>query len=348
MSRSPRVSVLLPVHNGMPYLPEAVNSILGQSFRDFELLLLDDGSTDATPAFALGIDDGRVRYIRLEKVGLVESLNHGLRVAAGGVIARMDGDDIAEPDRLECQYNELRARPQCVLLGCDFDQVGPTGESLEDNPYRLFSDSALRWQMLFCTPFLHPGVMYPREVVQRVGGYRKQFDVAEDYDLWTRLAFAGEVANHPRKLMRKRIHPTAVSVVQVERGVAQSATIAAAYAGRLFPGIEPERIADLFCFYQARDPRSSNPRELVTTFDGLCSRFQEAFSWDEELAAAMASVRQRLRWRCIQRARSQGYDIYKGLSWLTVARHFDPEKGGLLRMAARGARRLLSRAGAHR
>src|SRR4051812_31537258 len=104
MSSTPLISVLLPVHNGMPYLPEAVESILGQTFPRLELLLIDDGSTDDTPRYARSLGDRRVCYHRLEKVGLVGALNYGLSVARADRVARMDADDISVPDRLTRQY----------------------------------------------------------------------------------------------------------------------------------------------------------------------------------------------------------------------------------------------------
>src|SRR5262245_4369124 len=101
MSSQPAISIVLPVHNGIPYVRQAVESLLGQTFRDFELLAVDDGSTDETPQYLRSLADPRVRYHRLEKVGLVATLNYGLERACGAAIARLDADDIAYPSRLE-------------------------------------------------------------------------------------------------------------------------------------------------------------------------------------------------------------------------------------------------------
>src|SRR5262245_36140263 len=109
MSASPAISVLLPVHNGMPYLPETVASILAQTCTDFELLAIDDGSTDDTPRYLNSLHDLRIRYHRLNKVGLVGALNYGLEQARAPLVARIDGDDIALPERLARQIDYFRA-----------------------------------------------------------------------------------------------------------------------------------------------------------------------------------------------------------------------------------------------
>src|SRR5262245_16760047 len=117
MYQAPRISVLLPVRNAMPFLPETMASLWEQSFRDFEVLALDDGSTDDTPSYLASLRDPRLLVIRLNKVGLPSALNQGLELARAPIVARLDGDDVAHPDRFRLQFDYLKQHRECILLG---------------------------------------------------------------------------------------------------------------------------------------------------------------------------------------------------------------------------------------
>lgn len=214
----PEVTVLMAVHNAAPFLREAVDSVLGQTFKDFEFLIIDDGSTDATGELLATYTDTRIRVIRLvENSGLVAALNVGIDESRGDLIARMDGDDICEPRRLELQVAFLRQHPQVLLLGTGFVLIGTDGYPFERVLYPT-DDAVLQERLLDGSQFCHPSVMMRPDVVRRLGGYR---DVgrgpAEDYDLWLRIAEQGQIANLPEVLLRYRVHEGQTSVSKLVR-----------------------------------------------------------------------------------------------------------------------------------
>jgi hypothetical protein len=332
------ISVLMPVHNGMPYLPETVESVLAQSFRNFELLAIDDGSTDATADYLKALNDPRVKYHRLNKVGLVGALNYGLERATAPLIARIDADDLALPDRLALQVAHLDQNPDCVLLGCDFDEIDPEGRVIGANDFRMTTDAALRWQLLFTTPFLHPGVAFRRAAALQIGGYRKTYDVAEDYDMWVRLSAVGRIASLPDRLMRKRMHPTAVSVVHRERGQTQSSEIAANYAAQIGAGLDPVAVSELYWFYViGRKPTRCSVRDLIRTARAARAHFLKGDD-NPDLATAVRDTEQTLRRRCVAHLRREWFRPLRALGWLRAIKGFDPDRGGLLQGALRFAR----------
>ena len=208
---SPQVTVLLPVRNGSAHLSAALESILAQTFVDFELLVIDDGSTDATPEILRAVRDPRLRVVtNPQNIGLVPTLNRGLELARGEFIARQDHDDISLPERLEKQVAFLRAHPDCVLLGTEAVQTDAQGRKA----FRLLRPHGvedIRWYLCFDNAFIHSSVMFRREpVCQEFGGYAPSFH-SEDYALWSRIARARETANLPDPLLLYREHGSSVT-----------------------------------------------------------------------------------------------------------------------------------------
>ncbi len=205
---TPRISVLIPVRNGGDYIDAAVASMRRQTCHDLEIVVVDDASTDRTASLLArhAAEDGRIRVLPAKGAGIVDALNQGLAEARGDLVARMDADDVSEPDRLARQAAEMDARPELVLLGTGaavIDARGRVGAliAVETDPARLVERLRLE------NPFFHPTVVMRRRAVEAAGGYRRQFALAEDYDLWTRLARQGVVANLPDALLRLRRHP---------------------------------------------------------------------------------------------------------------------------------------------
>nr|WP_275983432.1 glycosyltransferase family 2 protein [Paenibacillus hamazuiensis] len=204
------VTVLLPVFNGIPYIEEAIISVLSQTFTDFEFLLIDDGSRDGTLQLLQGWQarDGRIKVVVHEtNRGLIASLNEGLSLATGKYIARMDADDVCLPHRLQRQVEFMEAHPEIGVCGGQASYTG-TGR-ITTNP--LDHEQIKCFQLFWCA-FTHPSVMMRKSVLDQYGIRYQPYPHAEDYDLWNRLAKVCGLVNLPDVLVVKRDHPAQVSV----------------------------------------------------------------------------------------------------------------------------------------
>ena len=210
----PEVSILMPVYNAERYLPESVESILSQSFCDFEFLIFDDGSTDRSLSILeeYAKRDTRIHIYPRPHRGYVPWLNEGIRIAQGEFIARMDADDIAMKDRLACQVEFMREHPSYVAVGSDCLAIDPDGAELHrigyDLNHRVDAESLLAGES---EGLAHPTTMLRREVLVRVGGYREEYEFLEDYDLWFRLVELGPLGLVPKILLKHRLHCKSVS-----------------------------------------------------------------------------------------------------------------------------------------
>jgi glycosyltransferase involved in cell wall biosynthesis len=210
---APVVSVVMSVFNGQAFLREAIESILSQTFHDFEFLVIDDGSTDSTAGIlaSYASRDGRMRVVHHENKGRAASLNIGINIATGGYIARMDADDIALPHRLQEQLDFMERHAEVGLLGGAAEVINRAGQIL--SIYRPpLEDSEIRSTLVHHNVFFHPTVVMRKEVVVASGGYRKALLDADDYDLWLRIAERSQLANLGEPVLRYRIHPDQVSV----------------------------------------------------------------------------------------------------------------------------------------
>lgn len=212
VQNSPLLSVILPVYNGLPYLRQAVESVLAQSFADFELIVINDGSRDASQALLETFDDPRMRLVQQENRGLAATLNIGIAQARGRYIARQDQDDICLPGRFEKQVDFLEANAGVMLLGTAAEIW--QGDKRTERVMRHALDCpALKFGLLFNNYFIHSSVMLRRSVFDRVGGYSedKARQPPEDYELWSRIAREFDVANLPDILMAYREVPGSMS-----------------------------------------------------------------------------------------------------------------------------------------
>ncbi len=210
MNGAPRVTVLMPVYNGEAYLREAVASILGQSFTDFELLVINDGSCDRSVDVLTSFDDHRIRLVHnTQNLGLIASLNRGFELSQGEYIARMDCDDISLPERLEKQVAFLDAHPNAGVCGTWFRKFGQGVHKVvrwESAP------DSVRSAMLFSCSLAHPTIMLRRCVFDSYGlRYDPEYLHAEDYDLWVRALKYMDMANLPEVLLDYRVHPDQVT-----------------------------------------------------------------------------------------------------------------------------------------
>jgi glycosyltransferase involved in cell wall biosynthesis len=265
---SPTVSVVMSVYNGEEFLAQAVESILAQTFSDFEFVIIDDGSKDKTAEILDGYAkrDGRVRVFPQENRGRAESLNRGIEVSRGRYIARMDADDVSLPNRLKEQVEFLNVHQSVGLLGGAYEHIDARGVVLGIVP-ALQADAELRTRMLTWNAMCHPAVIMRKDIVTVAGGYRKQFLDADDYDLWLRMIEHCQVANIGHPLLRYRIHAGQVSVRNMKHQIwcvfAARASAACRKRG------EADPLSDVNCI----------TRELVASL---------GFS-DEEIGRAMVS-----------------------------------------------------------
>jgi glycosyltransferase involved in cell wall biosynthesis len=217
MRGEPAVTVLMAVYDGERYLREAVESVLGQTRGDLELRVVDDGSTDATPDMLAEYAraDARVVIHRLSHAGRSGALNFGCRRARAGLIARLDADDVALPERLERQLAFLEENQEVALLGGGALLIDEEGEVFGRDRVPT-ADAEIRRALEHSSPFYHPNVVFRKSAVEAVGGYRPAFDPAEDYDLWLRIAERHPVANLGEFVGRYRMYPQQESVVLAE------------------------------------------------------------------------------------------------------------------------------------
>jgi glycosyltransferase involved in cell wall biosynthesis len=209
MTDLPLVSVVMPVYNGELYLAEAIQSILAQSYRNFEFLIVDDGSTDGSPQIINKYKnlDSRVKLIRhVRNQGLVSALNTGFQAAQGKYLARMDQDDISLPERFSLQVEHLEAFPEVGLLGCRVHHIDATGRLLYVPPLYL-DDLSIQWHILFQNTFYHPTVMLRKSVLDQLNlRYDPAHENAEDFGLWSRLLEHTQGENLPEVLLHYRFH----------------------------------------------------------------------------------------------------------------------------------------------
>jgi glycosyltransferase involved in cell wall biosynthesis len=204
--KDPKVTVLMPVYNGEKYLREAIDSILNQTFTDFEFLIIDDGSTDNTAALIKSYEDTRISFIQNNSnKGLVYSLNRGLDFAKGEYIARIDCDDIADPERINKQTFYLETHPKIGIIGSCYLAFNTQSKNLRFG-HLPNTDYKIRWTSLLNNPFAHPTIMLRKDTLRKHNlKYDKNFPFTEDYDLWTRLLKFTKGVNLSQTLILYRI-----------------------------------------------------------------------------------------------------------------------------------------------
>lgn len=198
----PRISVIMPAYNAQQYIAEAIDSILGQTFSDFELIVLNDCSRDATGEIVRSYSDSRLVYVENEEnLGVAGTLNRGLALASGEYIARMDSDDISLPQRFAQQVAFLDANPQVIACGSNAILFGDTQGKTE----MPTDDRSIRLRMALTNPFVHPSMMLRKSALEGIG-YDCTFEGREDYRMWMVLSQRGELQNLPQPLLQYRLH----------------------------------------------------------------------------------------------------------------------------------------------
>jgi len=201
----PKISVIMPAYNAEQYIGEAMDSILGQTFGDFEFIILNDCSTDRTEEIILSYDDPRIVYLKNENnLGVAATLNRGLEMARGEYIARMDADDISLPQRFEKQIAYLDAHPEVAVLGTNIEIFNENGTISEG--WFTTDPAQMRVDMFFACGLAHPSVMMRTAAIRDLGGYDPAYNGLEDYELWCRVLERHEITTLPELLLRYRKH----------------------------------------------------------------------------------------------------------------------------------------------
>ncbi len=209
-ARSPKISVIMSVYNGAPYVGAAIESILAQTYADFELIIINDGSTDESSAIIKSYSDPRIRLFEQANRGLVPSLNRALSAAKGVYLARHDADDISHPDRFMKQIEYLESNPRIAIVGSSIQVMNTQGTILHEH-HVLLNNAELKHELLIRSPFAHGSVMIRAEALKRTGSYDSHYWPAEDYELWIRLGSVGKFHNLDECLYRYREHEGSIS-----------------------------------------------------------------------------------------------------------------------------------------
>jgi glycosyltransferase involved in cell wall biosynthesis len=219
LTANPLISVVMPVHNALPFLDESINSILEQTLSDFEFVILDDASTDGSVELLRkwSLRDRRIHlYESKERLGLSGSSNAVTSKARAPMVARMDADDIAHPERLRRQWNIIEGRPDVAVIGTLCNGIDARGREVRPRD---------RWRLVrrsVYVPFPHGSAMFRREVFDQVGGYNEASDGGEDQDLFSRMAARGRVLTLPDVLYSYRYHSSNVTLINGTRAVGEN------------------------------------------------------------------------------------------------------------------------------
>lgn len=238
----------MSVFNGERFLAEAIESILNQTFRDFEFIIINDGSTDGTADVLARYQkiDPRVAVHHQPNKGLIESLNTGCNLAQGCYIARMDADDISIDERLDRQVKYFAENPQVALLGSSVNIIDDSGRQVSVLRFPTGNKGIKEWVLeLHQVPFSHPTLVFRTEVIRAVKGYRRAFVAAEDYDLVIRIAERWQVANLAEPVIKMRRHANSVSITNVRQQVSSILGAWAAANIRRASGYDPTDSAEV-------------------------------------------------------------------------------------------------------
>jgi glycosyltransferase involved in cell wall biosynthesis len=322
-----RITVLLPVFNGGPYLRPAIESVLAQTLSDFELLVIDDGSTDGSLEVARSYRDPRLRVLENGRnLGLTASLNRGLREARAPLIARQDADDLSAPDRLGLQAEMMARRPELALLGTQADVIDARGRPAGSLARSCEHDS-IRWELFFDNAFVHSSVMFRREVVlDEAGGYDEGLRYCQDFALWSRLVRTHAVANLDRALVRCRAHGRSMTTTGGDANVRESeATIAANLYATLGDDVTPADVA-LVPKLRLGLP-SVEAGDFLDRFARLLGVYRRRFpavirsrDFDRTVARQLATVLRVSRFRGSIARRVLGMEVRRSRVLLEVAR----------------------------
>jgi len=209
---NPQITVLMPAYNAAGYIHQAISSVLAQTFSDFELLIINDGSTDDTLTIINSFNDARIRVISQTNGGVADALNMGLKHARADYIARFDADDICYADRLAVQYDFITEHPEYAIVGSGVDYVDVQGNYVFTHTPAACSYAQIKQLSYKVCPFIHSGVFYRKHIVTDAGGYNEHAYTFEDHFLWANILKHQQACNLPQALIKVRLNPESVTI----------------------------------------------------------------------------------------------------------------------------------------
>jgi glycosyltransferase involved in cell wall biosynthesis len=209
---SPKITVLMPAYNAVNYIAEAIISVLKQSFGDFELLIIDDGSTDDTARVIRSFKDPRIVLVQHENKGIAAALNTGLKHSRAPYIARFDADDVCYPDRLKVQYDFITAHPEYSIIGSAADYMDAEDNFIfTQHPVAHLDEEIQELSYTIC-PFIHSSVFYKKEIIVNNGGYNEYAYTYEDHFLWVNILKKTKACNLSQALLKVRLNPESITI----------------------------------------------------------------------------------------------------------------------------------------
>ncbi len=232
--KNPEISVIMPVYNAGKYIEQAINSILNQTFIDYEFIIIDDGSEDNSVEIIKSFDDSRIKFYQKEKKGIVEQLNFGIEKSTAYLIARMDADDISLPDRLETQFKHLKGNKDLGLVGCNVSFIDNNGKKIIDKYYPE-KNNEIEYMMPILTSVCHAASLTYKSALKKVGEYTNSYEYAEDQDLFLRMLFSGvKMYNIQKVLYCYRIANNLINASKIETQKKSSYKIGKNYLTKIY------------------------------------------------------------------------------------------------------------------
>jgi len=273
MNLHPKISVIMTVYNNEPFIRESINSILNQTFTDFEFIIVNDAGSDASASIVSEFKDERIVFLNNDKnIGQTKSLNRGIAHAKGRYIARIDADDIAYPERLQEQYNCLERERTLAVVGSWYEEIDEKGKRIrtvkvpvDPNEIKLylFSHGALTY---YC--IAHPSVLIRKSALVEMGGYRERYFFCQDYDLWVRLSRKYSLTNIAKPLLKYRVFKNSASRVQIDKVNKESDEIITSNIRYYLPNITEKNCNRLkkMLKFECQDSHADN-REILRLFN---------------------------------------------------------------------------------
>ena len=281
----------MPAFNVGMHLAPAVQSVLCQTLEDFELIVIDDGSTDGSVRQLAFEKDSRLRLVRNESnLGLVKTRNLGIELARAPLLAVLDSDDIAKPNRLQLQVERFESDPDLVLLGSCADVIDGAGQVRGSIDTRAYSDPEIRQSMLRVNRFIQSSIMFRTEPVRNLGGYPSGIPIAEDYALWLKVIAAHKVGNLRERLVQYRVHGAQISqrkirmVREMAQKIQQETWDELVVSGRS-AGFDPPEVADVWSRLRA------GPGTLGRDYLGWAERYRQMGDRKAAFVTALAGLK---------------------------------------------------------